>query len=464
MTLIQKYFLLLVGILPLISPVRVDLDWINVSPDLLKLGVGMIGTLLLLIWWLASQHLLSKTKVIKTTLYIPLIGFLIWCFTTLLWVEDWNLAIVMLAQYLTFAMAFVLFLNIFLNFDNGRSVLKVLVWSMVFVSIVGLLQYYFINNEVIQNLYIQTAKPGSTFVNKNMASHFIAMTLPLSFVLFVSAQKRVDVYIYTLTTFIGSWFLIYTVARQAYLAVSIELVVVLIFFALDFFKNKHNSFVRTAFNIKTKTITFIFILLSLFFVSNLTPQGWDFDSKDKLNQVKRINIGDGHARLPAWANTVEMIKDNPISGVGIGQWQTKYPLYYDKVMKDVIFNENIRLKRLHNEYLEVLANFGIIGYAFLLWIALIIIKLLWRILLNVDHRFRVELLGVSLGLIGFSIVAMFSFPLRVFLPGFLLMIFFALVVLGSKEELLEVTPNRVILKFFIVFFVVLFLCLLYKHR
>jgi len=455
MTLIQKYFLVLVGILPLISPVRVDLDWINVAPELLKLGVGMVGTLLLLIWWLVSQHLLNKTKVIKTTLYIPLAGFLIWCCITLLWVENWNLAVVMLAQYLTFAMGFVLFLNIFRNFDNGRAVLKVLVWSMVVSSIIGLLQYYFANNEIIQNLYIQTVKPGSTFANKNMASHFIVMALPLSFALFISAQKKIDIYIYTLATFIGLWFLIYTVARQAYLAILIEFIIILIFFVLDFLKNRDNSFIRTAFNVKTKISAFIFILLSLLFVSNLTSQGWDFDSKDKLNQVKKININDGYARLPAWTNTIEIIKDNPVFGVGIGQWQSKYPLYYDKVMKDVIFNENIRLKRLHNEYLEVLANFGIIGYVFLLWIALIIIKLLWRILLNVDHRFRIEFLGVSLGLIGFSIVAMFSFPLRVFLPGFLLMIFFALVVLESKEKPLEITLNKTTLKFFIVFFVLL---------
>jgi O-antigen ligase len=450
MTLLQKYFLLLIGILPIVSPIRVDLGWINVSPEVLKLSVGMVGMLLLLSWWLIKQYFLGKIEAVQTTLYTPLIGFLIWSFITLLWVEDWNLAIIMLYQYLAFVMSFILFLNIFLNFDNGRAVLKVLILSMTIVSIIGLLQYYFYNTSEIQNLFIQTAKPGATFSNKNMASHFIVMVVPLSFALFISAQQKIKIYMYGLAMFIGFWFLIYTTARQAYLAILIEVFIVVIFFTLDFYKNKDISFIRTMSEAKTKTISLVFIFISLIFVSNLSHQGFNFGSGLKTNKLISINLDGGKNRFPAWKNTIEMIKDNPISGVGVGQWQAKYPIYYDKVSKDVIFNESVRLKRLHNEYLEVFANFGIIGYIFLLWISFVIIKSLWRILSDCNHRFRMEILGVSMGLAGFSIVAMFSFPIRVFLPGFLLMIFFALIILASKEQLLERTKiikSKIILGF-----------------
>lgn len=73
-----------------------------------------------------------------------------------------------------------------------------------------------------------------------------------------------------------------------------------------------------------------------------------------------------NTRIPAWLNTLEMIKDHFLMGVGVGNWEQAYPLYYDEVAKDLIFNEKTRLQRLHNSYLEMFANVGLIGYGFLL--------------------------------------------------------------------------------------------------
>ena len=126
-----------------------------------------------------------------------------------------------------------------------------------------------------------------------------------------------------------------------------------------------------------------------------------------------------------------MIVENPILGVGIGQWPQKYPLYYDRVMKDVLFNETYRLKRLHNDYLEILANVGAIGFFILLWLVYIVIKSILVTLKDVDNKYRVYILGFTMGLLGFSIVAMFSFPIRVYLPAFLVFVYLAVIFLYS---------------------------------
>ncbi len=237
MNLIQKVLLVLIATLPLVSPIRIDLGYINVSPESLKLGVGIVVSMVLIVWWMVNQYRFDKIKIIETPLYVPLFGFITWCFVTLLWVEDWNLAIVMLAQYVSFVLIFLLVLNVFNSFENGRKILKILIYSMAVVSIIGLLQYYFYDNEIIQNLFVQTAKPGATFSNKNMASHFIVMTLPLSIVFIFLSQQKIKIYKYGLITFIGVWFLIYTSARQAYVAVMIEAFVLVVFFILDSWKN-----------------------------------------------------------------------------------------------------------------------------------------------------------------------------------------------------------------------------------
>ena len=195
---------------------------ISSSPELLKTVWGISFVSIGLTWWVFHQVKSKEIEIVKSDLYLPIFGFLIWCFISLLWIEDGYLAALMLAQFSSFAVLFVLIVNIFKRFDLTVGILKVLVFSMTLISIIGLLQYYFPDNEFIQHLFFQTAKPGATFANKNMASHFIVMTLPLSLTFLLASKVRLKIIIYSLSTFIGAWFLLYTFARQAYVAVAVE--------------------------------------------------------------------------------------------------------------------------------------------------------------------------------------------------------------------------------------------------
>jgi len=421
-------------------PFLVTSPWIGLlftSPDQLKSAWGISFIVIGLSWWVFNQIKSEEIIIIKTDLYLPMFGFLAWCFITLWWVEDGYLAAMMLAQFSSFVIIFVLIVNTFKHFDLAIRTLKILVFSMTIVSIIGLLQYYFPDNKNIEYMFIQVVKPAATFGNKNMASHFIVMTLPLSLMLILDSKTHINIILYTLTTFIGSWFLMYTVARQAYVAVALELLVLIIFMVLDYYKNNHRSLLHKISNKSMKIIAITGVVASLALVANLTDKGWNFDSENIFNKVKAINIDGGSARLPAWRNTLEMIKDNPIAGVGIGQWPQSYPLYYDRAMKDVIFNEKTRLRRLHNDYLETFANVGLIGYMFLFWLLFLVSKKILKVLTNPDHQYRIQILGVTLGLIGFSIVAFFSFPVRVYLPAFLVFVYFAIVFLSESDYSLE---------------------------
>jgi tetratricopeptide (TPR) repeat protein len=122
-----------------------------------------------------------------------------------------------------------------------------------------------------------------------------------------------------------------------------------------------------------------------------------------------------------------MIKDYPLIGVGVDQWSEHYPLYYDKVAKDVAFNEKTRLQRVHNEYIETLASVGLIGYVFLLWALFYIVRYIAVSLTNIDNKDRSIILSSTLGMLGFAVVAFFSFPIQSYLPAFMLMFFVAIV-------------------------------------
>jgi len=431
-TYLPKFIILLIAIMPLLSPIRPDIGWINASPEDFKTAWGVSTVLIALTWWVFNQYKTKQLEFVKTPLYLPIWGFVGWSFITLFWVEDGYLAAIMLAQFTSSALIFTLIINSFKNYDLVVKIPKALVISMTIVTIIGLMQYYNPDNYFIQNLFAQAAKPASTFGNKNMASHFVVMVLPLSIVFLLSAKNNFMIARYSVVVILGFWYLMNAAARQAWVAMAVELTVLLAFVILDRYKYKEQAFIKSDKQIKNKFVAIVGIILSLVFVANVGTEGSFHRGSEKLEFVKKIDVEGVSSRFPAWVNTIEMIKEHPVIGVGVGQWQESYPLYYDRAMKDTFFDERVHLQKVHNDYLEILANFGLIGYALLLWLVYLITTNIWVILKDYHDRNRLLILGISLGLIGFSVIALVSFPVRVYLPAFLVLVYFSIITLSLK--------------------------------
>lgn len=451
---LPRFIILLIAIMPLLTPIRPDIGWINASPEYFKAAWGVSGVLIALTWWLFIQYKEKHLTIVKTSLYLPIWGFIVWSFITLFWVEDGYLAAIMLAEFTSSALIFTLILNSFKSFDLIEKIPKALVVSMVFVTIIGLVQYYNPDNYLIQNFFAQAAKPSATFGNKNMASHFVIMVLPLSMVLLLAAKNNFSIARYSLAIVLGFWYLMNAGARQAWVAIAVELAVLLLFILLDRYKNNKYSLIKSDKRIKNKFIAVIGIMLSLVFVANVGTEGSFSRGSHKLEFVQKINVEGVSSRFPAWVNTLEMIKEHPVAGVGVGQWPESYPLYYDRIMKDTFFDERVHLRKVHNDYLEILANFGLIGYSFLLWLVYLIGTKVWVILKDYNHRYRLLVLGLGLGLIGFSVIALVSFPVRVYLPAFLVLVYFSIITLFEKPdnsfELIRYKSRKNIIAFILI--------------
>jgi tetratricopeptide (TPR) repeat protein len=75
--------------------------------------------------------------------------------------------------------------------------------------------------------------------------------------------------------------------------------------------------------------------------------------------------------------------------------------------------------------LEIFANVGFVGFLPLVWIFIIVFNNTWHKLKSNNDRGAV--LAISLGMVGFTVVAFFSFPIWAYVSAFVLMIFIALV-------------------------------------
>lgn len=443
----SRVIILSIVMIIFIAPMQIaDISFYG-SPRYLKTSLGALLVLLAVMSWLHQGYQKRNLTIVQSKLYLPMALFLLWSLISFFWSFNLHLAIISWVQYLTYGLLFFIVVNSLTSKKSINALLYTLISSLFVVSIIGLVQQYFSEIDFVRNFYFQFVSPSATFANKNLASHFVVMIIPLSFLMFSSAKNRYMSFAYSLVAFFALWYVIIIAARQAYLAIFIELLVFILFLIFDYIKND-NIFLKSIRDKIFKIFTFLLLILSLFFVSNFSINGFDLSKGNKLERVSEISLEGGASRIPAWKNTIEMIKDHPIAGVGVGQWQEHYPLYYDASALDVIFGDKVRLSKAHNEYLEMFANVGLIGFLPLIWIFIILFKNIWNKLKSNNDRTKV--LAVSLGMVGFTVVAFFSFPIWAYVSAFVLFIFIALVdnLTGALDKKYSIPINK---KWYLVF-------------
>ncbi|OGP88478.1 MAG: hypothetical protein A2156_03370 [Deltaproteobacteria bacterium RBG_16_48_10] len=118
------------------------------------------------------------------------------------------------------------------------------------------------------------------------------------------------------------------------------------------------------------------------------------------------------ARLYMYRNTIKMIKDNFLVGVGFGNFKYVYPRYRDRE-EWALSGLNTRVEQAHSEYLQIFSEVGFIGLLAFLWIMARIGKMVWEILRtgNISPRFW-KGLGLTMGIIATLIQSFFDFNLQ----------------------------------------------------
>jgi O-antigen ligase len=415
-----KVFIIFISLLALMSPI--DNEY---SPISLKSAIGIPFIVMFFMAWL--YQLPKKFSISNSSLYLPVAGFYLWAVITLFWVVNYFFATIMLLQFLSYVLTFVIVLNLVKNMRDIKFLMLSMLFVSLIVSIIGLIQFYFSDNEFIYNFFTQGAAPGSTFGNKNFTMHFIVMMIPLALMsLFIEKSRWLQCF-FALSLFLNLWIWIVSFTRAAWLAVFIQIVFLLLILAIDKFKNKSNSMVNNLFNVKQKIIILFGVFFLLFVVIQSINQQTNkvVDTTMIINKIGAINMASGSARIPGWLNTIEMIKDHPIAGVGVGQWPIYYPLYNDRVALDTIFTDVETFRHLHNEFLEMFANFGFLGYVFLLWIFVIFVSMVLKILKSSHYHEKIYVVGIALSLQGFLIESFFSFPIKAYYPVLIVAILLA---------------------------------------
>jgi O-antigen ligase len=108
-----------------------------------------------------------------------------------------------------------------------------------------------------------------------------------------------------------------------------------------------------------------------------------------------------------WNDTWKMVKDYPILGVGIGAYETVFPTYASGG------ESYIRVDFAHNDYLQVLADAGIVGGLLAVWFIYLVFRAVMRGIKAADPLKGAMALAAGAGVFSILVHSLFDFNLQI---------------------------------------------------
>ena len=374
-----------------------------------------IMSFLSIIFIIKDQNLYTK---IKSTIFekssILYLIFILWTLSSISYSYNKVEALVTFNQFFSIFISFIIIKTLLHNIPNGIDfILKlflILLTLEVFMSLIPIIKDIENNKLLIRSMDYKGAA-----ANINITSFSILYKTPI-LLYFLTKEKKIYIkFIFIILLF--SIFLIISIlgTRGAYIGAIICVTSYLAYLLKTNFK--------IIFKIKQFAIVCLTLILVLLANVNLTQGGSDAISRASTIS---LNTQDGsvNSRLRYYKQGINHFIENPIIGVGIGNWKL-ISIDYDKNNIDgyiVPFHA-------HNDFIQLLAELGLLGLTFYILFIFFSIKKLFKNIFFDDH-INFLLLGSLLIYLSDSMI---NFPIARPISQLFLITFICLISLYEKK-------------------------------
>ncbi|MEX1256300.1 MAG: O-antigen ligase family protein, partial [Gemmatimonadota bacterium] len=241
-----------------------------------------------------------------------------------------------------------------------ETLLLVVVGAVGIVLATALLEAY-------TGLQLSTRQPGGTVGNRNRMAHLLVMGLPTLALLTARVRGRWGLMALMSTWGIVGMALALSRTRAAWVALGALLFVAMLLTACRMLLRKPLPAPSTQ-----RRLAGSFILLCLGGgVAAVAPNSLNWTSatpyRDSISSLLDHRSGSGAGRLVEYANTVGMIRDHPMLGVGPGNWRVHYPYYATENDPTLgIGHEPVRRYGM-SEWVSAAAERGLLSFLLLVW-------------------------------------------------------------------------------------------------
>ncbi len=371
---------------------------------------AIVGVSVLLILWGISALAKDEWKIRLPLPAYAAFGLIIVSLLSLINATNGRVVIQSLVLVVVFFLFYLIVSNFVKRKEDVNLILYALLASAFLASLYGLLQYLGVMRGAYGGHGLDEVI--STMGNRNYLGGFLAYLLFPTVILIVRLKSRIlrTVAIGLISFSFGTVLLLQqTGTIVGLVAAAIALVVAWTIF-------------RPVEPLKANRIWLIALLVVLAFTSLVEAPSGPLNSVVGLSAdgssswISRVWAHNaGKTRSWDWWVGWEMFKDHPLFGVGLGNYKLNFVPYKAAFLatpQGKSYNFYIpRAAQAHNDYVQVVAEMGVLGIIALLSILVMLPLFFWlRLRTNTDEGDRLDLILLGSGIVVFLVHALFSFP------------------------------------------------------
>ena len=290
------------------------------------------------------------------------------------------------------------------------------------VAVVGILQYHGLGFLGIPS----SALPSATFVNRNLAAEYLVAAIPLAGLLFLMSRRTAALLFSGLSFSLMCVFLVYTRSRGAWVGLVVGMFGAGVLAAVwPGVRRPLLEAIRLHTDRRKAVMGAVFLAMSGLLsavpayrstaemqqrgLPHLTGSKSDaFQTAASIFRKDEGEYGDRSIRdrLAMWRNTLRMVADSPVLGVGPGGWKRAYPPYD----RGATIGPQGTPRQPHNDYLWVAAEYGLGGLLCYLWLLAAGLRCTLDVVRDSDPKARIAGLTYSICLVAYMGISFFGFP------------------------------------------------------
>ena len=403
----------------------------NPPKELLSTVLTIIGLML----WKLKMVSEEEVKITRTPLNLPVLAFMAICVLSLLWSNSPMVSLLELPLFLAGPMLYIIVVN---NIKGEHQINRLLTALLIISSLLGIYGIFQYNgiDFAFWKANIGRQQVFGLFGNVNYFAEYLIVPLPLAISLFFAARNKTSKILLLVGILAMGGSLILTFTRGSYLAIGISSI--FIFFL--YLTSRGKGFIKEHKKIFIFILALIILVTFLFVLPNPLNEPGTVISKIKGRiSISQFTSGSSLKRREAiWGFTILIIKDHPLLGSGLGTFKYN-SLNYQAQFFDQGENRSLYpygiADKVHNEYLQLGAEIGILGLGIFLWLIITCFNYGIKLLKRLKDKYKQGIIiGLMGGVVAVLIDAIFGFPLHLPATLVLFWLFIGLIVSLNHSE------------------------------
>jgi O-antigen ligase len=366
-------------------------------PDFLILQALTMGVMLL---WILRLWLNPRSQLLWPPICWSVVAFTLYTVARYLTADIEYVARMEMVRVLVYAFLFLAILNNLYRQEFTQTIVFTLVFLAMAISFYAIYQFLTDSDRVWNYITPYQHRGTGTYISPNNLGGFLEMVLPLGLAwVLVSRSRPVAKVFVGYASLVALAGIAVTVSRGSWIAVGLVLIV--LFGVLLF----HRSY-------RLPALVLLIVIVGV--GAYCMPRTHFFQVR--LRQLTANGKFGNDARFDLWSSAVHLWRQDPWWGIGPDHFNYRFRAFRPET-------EQLQPDRVHNDYLNTLTDYGVVGTTLVLsaWILLGIgAARTWRVVRGSPNDFGARksnkfalVLGASLGLMAILIHSVVDFNMHI---------------------------------------------------